>query len=158
MRTKDGIDVQLFATLTLNPLIYLMLIFIKKVDSFSISSAMSLEMIFFWESIRVYSSRHRGQNVETVDLIRAVEDVTGKNLRKLLMNGFNAGHPEFEISYIWHEDKKLTEWIILQKQTGGAASVTKDGSTTFLFHVPATLELTLASGEKMSYRVDRWVP
>ncbi len=35
-------------------------------------------MICFGESIRVYLSRHRGENVETVDLIRAVEDVTGK--------------------------------------------------------------------------------
>ncbi|MDR3606718.1 MAG: M1 family aminopeptidase [Oligoflexia bacterium] len=101
----------------------------------------------FWKSVQLYVSRHRGQNVETLDLIRAIEEATGRNLRRLFDEWvFGAGHPELELAFEWHEDKKTAEISIEQKQTGGEASVTKEGATTHLFHVPAILELTVADG------------
>lgn len=109
----------------------------------------------FWKSIQLYVSRHRGQNVETLDLIRAIEDASGRNLRRFFDEWvFNAGYPEFEISYQWHEDKKQAEWVIEQKQTGGAPSVTKDGATTGLFHLSVPLELTLEDGKKIVYSLE----
>ncbi|HUP57914.1 MAG TPA: M1 family metallopeptidase, partial [Bdellovibrionota bacterium] len=36
----------------------------------------------FWKSISLYVKRHRGGSVETIDLIRAVEDATGRNMRR----------------------------------------------------------------------------
>ena len=96
----------------------------------------------FWKSVQVYLNRHRSQNVETIDWIRSIEDTTGKNLRRFFDEWvFNSGYPEFEVSYSWNEDKKTTEWIIEQKQTGGASSCMKDGASTFLFHLPVILEL-----------------
>ncbi len=108
----------------------------------------------FWKSIQLYLKRHRGQTVETLDLIRAIEDATGRNLRRLFDEWvFNSGYPEFEVSYSWHEDKKMTEWVIEQKQTEGAPVQSKDGVITHLFHLPVVLELTLEGGEKISHKI-----
>jgi len=108
----------------------------------------------FWLSIQNYLIRHRGQNVETLDLVRAIEDTTGKNLRQFMDEWvYSGGHPEFEVSYQWHEEKKLAEWVIEQKQTGGAPSITKEGVTTRLFHLPVHLEMTLADGNKVSEQI-----
>jgi aminopeptidase N len=108
----------------------------------------------FWKSVNFYVNRHRGQNVETLDLIRAIEETTGRNMRQFFDEWvFNAGYPEFEVSYQWHEDKKMTEWVIEQKQTGGALSATKDGATTLLFHLPVCLEMTLSNGEKLTHTI-----
>jgi aminopeptidase N len=109
----------------------------------------------FWKSIQAYVARHRGGSVETLDLIRAIEDTTGRNLRRLFDEWvFGAGYPEFELSYNWHEDKKLAEIVIEQKQTGGLPKVEKDGATTHLFHLPAILELTCADGKKVTHRIE----
>ena len=108
----------------------------------------------FWKSINLYVTRHRGQNVETIDLIRAIEDATGRNLRQFFDEWiFGAGHPEFELSYHWHDDKKVAELVIEQKQTAGQASVFKDGAVTHLFHLPAVIELTLEGGEKVTHEI-----
>jgi aminopeptidase N len=109
----------------------------------------------FWKSIRLYLSRHRGKSVETIDLIRAIEDATGKNLRRLFDEWvFGAGYPEFELTYSWDEEKKQAEWIVEQKQTQGKPSVTHDGATTHLFHLPVVLEMTLAGGEVLTHRLE----
>lgn len=109
----------------------------------------------FWRAISLYVTRHKGQSVETLDLIRAVEDATGRNLRRFFDEWvFGAGYPEFELSYQWHDDKKMAEISIEQKQTEGKPFIDKDGARTHLFHVPATVELTLASGETVVHRME----
>ncbi len=109
----------------------------------------------FWKSVNLYVTRHKGQSVETLDLIRAIEDATGRNLRRLFDEWiFGAGYPEFELSFNWHEDKKLAEIVVEQKQTGGQPSVTADGATTYLFHLPVVFELTLAEGKKVTHRIE----
>jgi aminopeptidase N len=106
----------------------------------------------FWKSIRHYVTKHREQNVETIDLIRAIEETTGRNLRRLFDEWvFSAGYPEFELSYTWNDEKKTAELVVEQKQTEGKPSVTKDGATTPLFHLPATVEFTLEGGKKISH-------
>ena len=110
----------------------------------------------FWKSIRLYLTRHAGQNVETIDLIRAIEDSTGRNLRKVFDQWiFQAGHPEFEVKFKWHENKKLIEWVIEQKQTKGAPFVHHNGFTTPLFHLSVPLEMTFGnpSGKGKSFTV-----
>jgi aminopeptidase N len=112
----------------------------------------------FWKAIQLYVSRHQRGSVETLDLIRAIEDATGQNLRRFFDEWvFGAGYPEFEVAYEWNADKKTAEISIEQKQTQGAPSVTKDGATTHLFHVPAMVELTYLEGgqrKKISRRIE----
>jgi aminopeptidase N len=109
----------------------------------------------FWRSINLYVTRHRGQSVETFDLIRAIEDATGQNMRRFFDEWiFSGGYPEFELSYQWHDDKKLVELVIEQKQTGGKPSLEKDDVVTPLFHLPVLVELSFEGGKKASYRID----
>jgi aminopeptidase N len=109
----------------------------------------------FWKSIQHYVTKHQKQNVETLDLIRAIEETTGRNLRQVFDEWvFGAGYPEFEVSYNWHDEKKLAELVIEQKQTGGLPSVTSDGATTHLFHLPVVIEFTLEDGKKQTHRLD----
>jgi aminopeptidase N len=109
----------------------------------------------FWKSIKHYVTKHREQNVETLDLIRAIEETTGRNLRRLFDEWiFSAGYPEFELTYAWNDEKKLAELVIEQKQTEGQPSVTKDGATTPLFHLTAQIEFTLDGGNKVTHSVD----
>ena len=99
----------------------------------------------FWKSIQLYLNRHREKTVETLDLVRAIEDATGRNLRRLFDEWvFSEGYPEFEVSFQWHKDKKLAEWIIEQKQKEG----------TQIFHLPVVLEMTLADGKKIRQTVE----
>lgn len=101
----------------------------------------------FWQSVRHYLERHKGGSVETLDLIRAIEDVTGRNLRKFFDQWvFGAGHPELEVSSQWHEDRKLLELTCEQKQTGGAEFIEKDGSKTHLFSLPVKVRIHFEDG------------
>jgi aminopeptidase N len=90
-----------------------------------------------------------------LDLIRAIEDTTGRNLRRLFDEWvYGAGHPEFELSYQWHDDKKMAEIVVEQKQTDGRASITKDAATTHLFHLPVIVEATVEGGKKVTQRIE----
>lgn len=105
----------------------------------------------FWKAIHGYVNRHRGGSVETLDLIRAIEETTGRNLRKFFDQWvFSAGFPEYEITYQWHEDTKQVELVVEQKQTGGLPELVKEGSTTPLFDLNVRIEMTLEGAEKRS--------
>jgi aminopeptidase N len=109
----------------------------------------------FWKAINLYVTRHRGGSVETLDLIRAIEDATGRNLRRLFDEWvYSAGFPEFELSYSWSPDKKLAELVIEQKQTGGKPEKVEDGVVTPVFHLPVVVELTFAGGKKESHCIE----
>lgn len=95
----------------------------------------------FWRSVQLYLKRHEKGSVETIDLIRAIEDTTGRNLRRVFDQWvFGAGHPEFELTYEYSADKSQITLLVEQKQTGGLPSVTKDGATTHLFQLPVWVE------------------
>jgi len=101
----------------------------------------------FWKSIELYLTRHRGGSVETLDLIRAIEETTGRNLRRFFDQWiFGAGHPELEVSLSWHEERKLLELGCEQKQTGGAPFVEKDGAKTWIFSLPVKVRLHFEDG------------
>jgi len=109
----------------------------------------------FWRSIRLYVERHRGGSVETLDLIRAIEDSTGRNLRRFFDEWiFSAGYPDLEVSYSWHEDKKLVELVIEQKQTDGQKEKIIDGFVTPLFHLNVPVELVLQDGKLVRHTVE----
>ncbi len=76
----------------------------------------------FWRSIRHYTERNARRNVETIDLVRAVEDATGRNLRAFFDQWiFTGGHPELEVSLAWDEKRKVATLTVDQKQTIDAA-------------------------------------
>jgi aminopeptidase N len=72
----------------------------------------------FWRSIRTYVERNAQRNVETIDLIRAIEEATGRNLRGFFDQWvFRAGHPELEVRVAWDDKRKAATVTLDQKQS-----------------------------------------
>ncbi len=58
----------------------------------------------WWRSINHYVEVHKLQNVETIDLVRAIEEVTGRNMLPFFDQWvFKGGHPSFRVRYRWDE-------------------------------------------------------
>ncbi len=71
----------------------------------------------FWRSIARYVQQNAGRNVETIDLIRAIEEETGRNMRGFFDQWvFRGGHPELEVSASWDAKRKAMTVTIDQKQ------------------------------------------
>ncbi|HEY1697054.1 MAG TPA: M1 family aminopeptidase [Polyangiaceae bacterium] len=83
----------------------------------------------FWRGIRSYLASHARGVVETRDLQRAMEDVSGRGLGRFFEQGiYKPGHPEIDVEIAW--DKGVL--TVATKQTQAAT----DG-------VPACFELPL---------------
>ncbi len=71
----------------------------------------------FWRSIAHYVAQNAGRNVETIDLIRAIEEATGRNMRGFFDQWvFRGGHPDLEVSVSWDGQRKSATLTIDQKQ------------------------------------------
>ena len=75
-----------------------------------------------WErmkrSLRRYVADNAQRNVETIDLIRAIERETGRNLREFFAQWVErAGHPELEVGYRWDAERSVALLTVTQKQT-----------------------------------------
>ena len=71
----------------------------------------------WWASIKHYLERHRGGNVATQDLQRAVEDVTGRNLEGFFQQWvLSPGHPDLKVAYSWDDKAKLASLTVKQAQ------------------------------------------
>jgi aminopeptidase N len=52
----------------------------------------------FWQGVNLYLTRHRDSVVETRDLMRAMEEVTGQSLEEVFEQGLmRAGHPRLDV-------------------------------------------------------------
>src|SRR5262249_30702177 len=100
----------------------------------------------FWAAIAHYLGKHRTQTVETRDLARAVEAVTGRNLDWFFDQWVaKAGHPELKIEYGWDGDAKLARFTVKQTQ--------KVEGDTPLFRLPLTVTFRVA-GEDRTFPLD----
>src|SRR5258708_22257383 len=71
----------------------------------------------FKRAIHAYVARHREGLVDTSDLVRAMEDVSGKSLGWFFDEWvFGAGHPDFEAAYTWDEDGGVARLTVKQTQ------------------------------------------
>jgi len=74
-----------------------------------------------WErmkrTLRRYVSDNAQRSVETIDLVRAIEATTGRNLRGFFAQWIErGGHPELEIGYRWDAERKHALLTLTQKQ------------------------------------------
>jgi aminopeptidase N len=102
----------------------------------------------FFAGVRVYLTRHARSIVETRDLMRAMEDVSGHALEQFFEQWvYRAGHPELEVK-VEHEDGVLT---ISVKQT---QKVDRDIPC---FAFPFTFEVAPARGKSVRHtrRIDK---
>jgi aminopeptidase N len=71
----------------------------------------------FWRAIGHYAKKHAKGSVETRDLARAIEDVTGRSVEAMLDRWIaRPGHPELEGRWSWDEDRKVGTLALAQKQ------------------------------------------
>ena len=95
----------------------------------------------FWKGVSTYLARHQKGIVETRDLLRALEEVSGRSLgRRFEELVHKAGHPEIEIELGW-EAGVLT---CAAKQTQSS----QDGVPA-AFEIPLVLEIDGARREKV---------
>jgi aminopeptidase N len=94
----------------------------------------------FWKGVSTYLARHARSIVETRDLLRALEEVSGRSLgRRFEEMVMRPGHPEIEVDVSW-DDGVLTCAV---KQTQSAT----DGVPS-IFEVPLAVLVASASGER----------
>ncbi|MGC1379537.1 MAG: M1 family aminopeptidase [Candidatus Baltobacteraceae bacterium] len=84
----------------------------------------------FWRAIQGYVKQNAQRSVETIDLIRAIEEATGRNMRGFFDRWvFGAGHPVLDVAVSWDPKHKVATLTIDQKQTIDA------GHLPFVFDV-----------------------
>lgn len=71
----------------------------------------------FWKAIHHFVNTNAHKTVETIDLLRAIEEVTGKNCMALFdQYVFRGGHPEYKVGYSWDGDNNLAKVTVSQTQ------------------------------------------
>ena len=79
----------------------------------------------FWQAIQTFVEDNAHKTVETVDLLRAIEKATGRNLLFLFdQYVYRGGHPDFKVAYSWDGDANLAKITVTQTQ----AAEGKNGS------------------------------
>lgn len=96
----------------------------------------------YYESVRTFLTDNAYQCVETLDLIKAIERATGKNLREFFDQWvFGAGFPEYKVTLNWDERNKVATVKVAQTQ--------KLEEGTGLFSMPVVFSFTLTNGQKV---------
>ncbi len=72
----------------------------------------------FWRSVARYVRDNAQRSVETIDLVRAIENATGRNLRGFFNQWvFHEGHPKLEVRVTWDAARKVATVAVDQSQT-----------------------------------------
>ncbi|MGF1673362.1 MAG: M1 family aminopeptidase [Rivularia sp. (in: cyanobacteria)] len=71
----------------------------------------------FWRAIATFVNDNAHQTVETIDLLRAIEKSSGRNLMFLFdQYVYRGGHPDFKVVYSWDGDANLAKVTVTQTQ------------------------------------------
>jgi aminopeptidase N len=96
----------------------------------------------FWKAINIYLNRHKFQNVETSDLQKAMEEVSGKKLDWFFKQWiYGGGYPKLNVRQVYNNSSKTLNLTVSQKQTA-------DKLTPVAFILPMEIEITTAKGTK----------
>lgn len=92
----------------------------------------------FWQAINTYLNRHKFENVESTDLQRVMEEVSGQKLDWFFAQWvYGAGHPQLEIRQTFDEQKKLLTLAVKQTQEA-------DNLVPAVFILPLDIEIRTA--------------
>jgi aminopeptidase N len=71
----------------------------------------------FFKAIHSFVQDNAHKTVETVDLLRAIDKSTGRNLQFLFdQYVFRGGHPDYKVAYSWDGDSNLAKITVTQTQ------------------------------------------
>jgi aminopeptidase N len=72
----------------------------------------------FFRTLKTFLTDNAHNTVETIDLLRAIEKATGRNMLPLFEQYvFKGGHPDFQVTYAWDSETSLAKVIVKQTQT-----------------------------------------
>lgn len=83
----------------------------------------------FFKAIHTFVNDNAHKTVETVDLLRAIEKATGRNLMFLFdQYVYRGGHPDYKVAYTWDGDSKMAKVTVTQShvKTSGEKGNQKD--------------------------------
>lgn len=104
----------------------------------------------FWKTIETFVADNAHATVETVDLLRAIEKATGRNLLFLFdQYVYRGGHPDYKVAYSWDGDSNLAKVTVTQTQAREA----KSGSKNELFDLKIPIAFNYASQESKVEKV-----
>jgi aminopeptidase N len=96
----------------------------------------------FWRAVNTYLERHKFDNVETTDLKRVMEEVSGRNLAWFFDQWvYGGGAPRLDVRPLYNARTKTLTLRIDQTQVA-------DGLTPPVFRLPMDLRLDLHSGSQ----------
>lgn len=102
----------------------------------------------FWKAINRYVKKYQYQNVETQQLVAAIEETSGQNLQWFFDEWlYKMGHPEFEITSTYDDNAKQVKLAVKQTQQPDAER--KWFASPEYFTMPVDVAITTASGEKV---------
>ncbi|MEM6502590.1 MAG: M1 family aminopeptidase [Cyanobacteria bacterium P01_C01_bin.89] len=98
----------------------------------------------FWRAIQHFVNTHAHSCVETVDLLRAIETSTGRNLEFLFdQYVFRGGYPDYKAAYQWNGESNLAKLTITQTQ----AKDDDDRQNLFDLKIPIGFGTVIGAGE-----------
>lgn len=95
----------------------------------------------FRRAINTYLQRFRAREVVTSDLMRTLEEVSGRSLERFFQQWVHSGgHPELEMQYSWDSEHKLAKVKVKQAQQAN--------ELTPLFIMPIMLAFTIPASDE----------
>ncbi len=104
----------------------------------------------FWKAIHTFVQDNAHKTVETVDLLRAIEKATGRNLLFLFdQYVYRGGHPDFKVAYVWDANSNLAKVTVTQTQ----AKAETNGNRQDLFDLKIPISFGYAQQESQIFTV-----
>ena len=92
----------------------------------------------FWKAVKIYLDRHKFANVETKDLQKVFEEVSGRNLSWFFKQWvYGIGYPTLDIKQTYQQSSNFLKFKVTQKQTFST-----------IFRLPIEIKITTANGIK----------
>jgi len=101
----------------------------------------------FTKAVHTFVQDNAHKTVETIDLLRAIEKATGRNLAFLFdQYVYRGGHPDYKVAYSWDGDSKLAKVTVTQTQ----AKDGNNGSRSDLFDLKIPIGFGYVQEDKFS--------
>ncbi|HCA59055.1 MAG TPA: hypothetical protein DEP46_13865 [Blastocatellia bacterium] len=102
----------------------------------------------FWRAVKLFLERHRFSSVETADLQKVMEEVSGQELKWFFDQWvFKSGHPKVRVTNRFAPNKKAVTLTFTQTQRVSPL-------TTAAYKLPVEVELKFADGTSKVEKVD----
>ncbi len=91
----------------------------------------------FYKAIQTFVRDNAHKTVETIDLLRAIEKATGRNLMFLFdQYVYRGGHPDYKVAYSWDGDSKLAKVTVTQTQVKDSKNDNGNSKDVFDLKIP----------------------